>query len=69
MKYDPADLLNAAEAAQVLGLSHRTAIATYRGRYAGTDHPFPEPVISKGTCVLWARQDLERWARLTGRLA
>jgi len=54
---DPADLLNAAEAAEALGLSHRTAISTYRNRYKD----FPEPIISKGKCVLWNRADLLAW--------
>jgi hypothetical protein len=54
---DPDDLLNAREAAAALGLAHREAIATYRKRYAD----FPQPVISKGTCVLWLRQDLLDW--------
>ena len=53
------DLLNATEVAEVLGLAHRTAISTYRRRYPD----FPVPVMSKGTCVLWARADIEAWAR------
>lgn len=57
MKVDPADLLNATEVATALGLSRREAIATYRSRF----DDFPEPVIRKGTCVLWARVDIERW--------
>ena len=58
VRIDPDDLLNAKEAAELLGLSHREAIATYRRRY----EDFPEPVLKKGTCVLWARQDLAQWA-------
>jgi len=65
MKVDPADLLNAREVASVLGLAHREAIATYRRRY----QDFPAPVISKGTCVLWLRQDIQVWAKATGRTA
>lgn len=64
MNVDTVDLLNAAEVADVLGLAHRQAIATYRSRY----DDFPEPVIAKGTCVLWHRPDVEAWARATGRL-
>ena len=52
------DLLNAAEVADLLGLSHRQAVATYRGRYPD----FPGPVIAKGTCVLWHRPQVEEWA-------
>lgn len=58
MYADVDDLLNAREAADLLGLAHREAIATYRRRY----EDFPEPVISKGTCVLWLRNDLLDWA-------
>jgi predicted DNA-binding transcriptional regulator AlpA len=58
VKVEVSDLLNAAEVAEVLGLSHRTAIATYRGRYAD----FPSPVIVKGKCVLWLRADIRAWA-------
>jgi hypothetical protein len=58
VRIDPDDLLNAKEAADLLGLAHREAIATYRRRY----EDFPEPLLKKGTCVLWARQDLVRWA-------
>jgi predicted DNA-binding transcriptional regulator AlpA len=59
MKVDISDLLNAAEVAEVLGLSQRQAIATYRARYAD----FPQPVMKKGTCVLWLRADVEKWAK------
>lgn len=65
MKVDLDDLLNAAEVADLLGLSHRQAVATYRGRY----EDFPTPVIHKGTCVLWRRQDVEAWGRSTRRLS
>lgn len=65
MKVDPTDLLNAAEVAQVLGLAHREAVSTYRRRY----NNFPEPIIKKGTCVLWHRPDIQAWAGRTGRLA
>jgi predicted DNA-binding transcriptional regulator AlpA len=63
MKVDPEDLLNATEVAAVLGLAHREAVSTYRSRY----DDFPKPVVKKGTCVLWVRADIERWARRTGR--
>ena len=59
MKVDPSDLLNASEVAHELGLSHREAIATYRRRYPD----FPQPLIKKGTCVLWLRHDIEMWGR------
>lgn len=59
MKIAVEDLLNAAEVAELLGLSQRTAISTYRRRYPS----FPIPVIVKGTCVLWLRTDIQKWAR------
>lgn len=58
MRVELNDLLNAAEVAAVLGLAHREAISTYRRRYAD----FPEPVMRKGTCVLWLRRDIEAWS-------
>lgn len=58
MKVDPADLLTAREVADVLGLKYREAIATYRKRYKN----FPEPIVTKGTCVLWDRRDIEAWS-------
>lgn len=64
MQVDHEDLLNAREVAALLGLAHREAIATYRRRYPD----FPQPLIAKGTCVLWHRPDIEAWARSTGRL-
>jgi predicted DNA-binding transcriptional regulator AlpA len=63
VKVDPSDLINASEVASVLGLAHREAIATYRRRYSD----FPDPVIKKGTCVLWLLRDIQAWAKSTGR--
>lgn len=59
MKIDPDDLLDAGEVAELLGLSMRQAVSTYRRRY--TD--FPEPVVAKnnGQCTLWLRTDIEAW--------
>lgn len=57
MRVDIEDLLNAGEVAALLGLAHREAVSTYRRRYPD----FPLPVMSKGTCVLWRRQDVEAW--------
>lgn len=60
MKLDPADLLDAGEVAQLLGLARRQAVSTYRRRYSD----FPAPVIDKnsGKCALWLRQDVEAWS-------
>ncbi len=64
---DPDDLLDSHDVAELLGLASNRAVSTYRGRYPD----FPAPLIEKGAgrCVLWRRQDVEHWARLTGRLA
>ncbi|MGI8755317.1 MAG: helix-turn-helix transcriptional regulator [Acidimicrobiales bacterium] len=53
------DLLDAGDVAALLGLTHRSAVSTYRSRY----DDFPEPVMVKGSgkCVLWRRQDVETW--------
>lgn len=64
MRIDPADLLDANEVADLLGLAHRQAVSTYRRRY----DDFPQPVVEKSRCVLWLRSDIETWARTTGRL-
>jgi predicted DNA-binding transcriptional regulator AlpA len=55
----PEDLLDVGEVAELLGLSRKQGVHTYRDRYPD----FPEPVVVKasGKCVLWLRQDIERW--------
>ena len=60
-KIDPADLLDAGEVADLLGLSLRQAVSTYRSRYPD----FPTPIVSKnsGLCSLWLRSDIEKWAK------
>lgn len=61
MKIDTGDLLDAQEVADLLGLSLRQAVSTYRRRY----EDFPAPVVVKGSgkCTLWHREDIEVWAR------
>lgn len=63
---DPDDLLDSREVAELLGLANNRVVSVYRDRYSD----FPAPVVEKGAgrCVLWHRQDVERWARSTGRL-
>lgn len=60
VKIDPADLIDAQSIAELLGLSTRRAVSTYRRRY----DDFPEPVVDMGAgrCLLWLRQDVEAWA-------
>jgi hypothetical protein len=64
-KVDLDDLIDAAEVAQMLGLSHRNSVRIYRARYAG----FPEPVVDmgRGRCLLWLRPEVEALAQETGR--
>ena len=61
---DPDELIDAQGVAQMLGLSSRTAVGVYRGRYPD----FPRPAVERGQCRLWLRDDIEQWARDTGRL-
>ena len=61
------DLMETADVAEALGLGSATSVATYRSRYDS----FPAPVWASrgGRCQLWLRQDVEAWARSTGRLS
>jgi predicted DNA-binding transcriptional regulator AlpA len=59
VRIESTDLIDSAEVAEIVGLSRRQAVITYRQRYSD----FPVPVIEKGRCLLWRRQDVEAWAR------
>jgi len=58
VKIEPNDLLDAHEVASIVGLNRGGNVSLYRRRY----EDFPEPVIEKGRCTLWRRQDVEHWA-------
>ena len=60
------DLLDAVQVAALLELAGANAVRVYRSRYPD----FPEPVRTSegGRCLLWLRQEVEAWARATGRL-
>ena len=60
MLIDPGDLIDAHEVADILGLSHRSSVATYRARH----DDFPDPVVDMGAgrCLLWLRPEVEAWA-------
>jgi predicted DNA-binding transcriptional regulator AlpA len=60
------DLIDAREVAELLGLARRSAVTVYRSRYS--DFPLPVRTSEGGRCLLWLRQDVEGWARATGRL-
>jgi hypothetical protein len=61
LKVDIEDLIDSATVAELLGLASRRHVSTYRSRYPD----FPAPLLSSdaGRCLLWRRQDVERWAR------
>ena len=64
MKVDPAELLDIREVAAIIGLDNPNGVSVYRRRYPD----FPTPVVDKGRCLLWRRQDVEAWARDSGRI-
>jgi glutathione-regulated potassium-efflux system ancillary protein KefG len=59
------DLIDATGVARILGLSHRNTVSSYLKRYSD----MPRPVIDLGPRQprLWLRQDIEAWAKRTGR--
>lgn len=63
-RVDLDDLLEAAQVADLLGLSKATAVSVYQRRYVD----FPEPALASasGRCQFWLRQDLERWRSARG---
>lgn len=61
MRVDPADLIDSAEAADLLGLAGGNVVTVYLSRYAD----FPRPVVDRGRCRLWLRADIQHWG--TGR--
>lgn len=63
MKVDTDDLINSTEVAEIIGLNRATNVSVIRSRHAD----FPAPIVEKGRCTLWRRQDVEAWARETGR--
>ena len=61
------DLLDAQGVADVLGLSHRTAVSVYQLRYP--DMPRPVVDFAGGRTRLWLRSEIIAWGRATGRLS
>ena len=62
---DVDDLIEAAEVAEILGLSKRNAVSLYQRRYV--DMPRPLVVRSEGRTLLWSRIEMTAWAKQTGR--
>jgi len=58
-RVDVDDLLNAAEVAEIIGLSHSNSVTTYLRRYAD----FPRPIVEKsdGKIRLWLLSDIITW--------
>jgi hypothetical protein len=57
-RVDTDELVDATEAARILGLASSNAVRVYRGRYPD----FPAAVIDRGQCHLWRRSDVVAWA-------
>ena len=55
------DLIDAQAVADLLGLTQRTAVSVYQGRYP--DMPRPVVDMGSGRCKLWLRSEIETWAR------
>jgi predicted DNA-binding transcriptional regulator AlpA len=53
--------MDAEQVAALIGLSGHRSISTYRARF----DDFPMPIIERGSgrCLLWLRQDIERWMK------
>lgn len=54
------DLIDARDVAEILGLSHPSAVSVYQHRYAH----MPRAVVDlgRGRSKLWLRPEIERWA-------
>ncbi len=60
------DLVDAAEVADLLGLSHRNAVSLYQNRYK--DMPRPVVIRRGGRTLLWLKSEITSWAKQTGRV-
>jgi hypothetical protein len=60
---DVDDLIDAQEVARLLGLKHRTSVATYQRRYP----LMPRPVVdlSASRTRLWLRSEVAEWEKQT----
>lgn len=63
MEVNTDDLVGAREVAEMIGLTNPKGVSVYRRRHAD----FPTPAVDRERCVLWRRQDVEAWAKATGR--
>ena len=58
------ELVGVAEIAEMLGVSRQRVHQLVRAKTIG----FPRPVAELSAGAIWAREDVEKWARKTGRL-
>jgi transposase-like protein len=63
-KVEVDNLVGAAEIAKRLGVARPNVVHDWRRRHAD----FPEPVAHLRQALVWNWPDVERWARMTGRL-
>ncbi len=54
------DLVDARDVADILGLSHPSAVSVYQHRYQ--DMPRPVLDLGRGRAKLWLRSEIERWS-------
>jgi glutathione-regulated potassium-efflux system ancillary protein KefG len=54
------ELIDARAVAEILGLSHPSAVSVYQHRYL--DMPRPVVDLGRGRPKLWLRPEIERWA-------
>ena len=59
------DLVDVLGVAEMLGLTHRTAVSVYQRRYP--DMPRPIVNLGSGRPMLWLRSAIQRWMVETGR--
>ena len=60
-RVDTADLIDAQEIAERLGLAHRNTVSLYQRRYA--DMPRPVVDLGRGRPKLWLRSEIDYWAK------
>ena len=58
-RVDLDDLIDAGGVAELIGLTHRNNVYSYRRKYPD----FPAPVITHGRCYMWHRGDIRRWIK------
>ncbi|MDF1597044.1 MAG: hypothetical protein P1T08_13270 [Acidimicrobiia bacterium] len=57
-------LVGASEIAERLGVARAQVVHTWRRRHAD----FPLPVAQLQSALIWYWPDIEKWAKITGRL-